>query len=66
MNPTSPDHEKRKPRERLLVVELSFSKQFLNLLKTQMELPPGTEHYGRSGAQPLGVHEVMEQVEKIL
>jgi 2-oxoglutarate ferredoxin oxidoreductase subunit alpha len=52
--------------ERLLIVELSYSKQFLNVLKTQMELPPGTVHYGRSGAQPLGVHEVIEQVEKLL
>jgi len=52
--------------ERLLVLELSFSKQFLNLLKIQMDLPPGTVHYGRSGAQPLGVGEVIEQVEKLL
>ncbi len=52
--------------ERLLIVELSYSKQFLNVLKTQMELPPGTVHYGRSGAQPLGVGEVVEQVEKLL
>jgi len=52
--------------KRLLIVELSYSKQFLNVLKTQMELPPGTVHYGRSGAQPLGVHELIEQVEKLL
>ena len=52
--------------KRLLVVELSFSKQFLNLLKAQLELPPGTVHYGRSGAKPLAVGEVIDQLKKIL
>ena len=53
------------PLEKLLVVELSYSKQFLNLLKIQMDLPPGTVHYGRSGARSLGIHEVMDQVKKL-
>jgi 2-oxoglutarate/2-oxoacid ferredoxin oxidoreductase subunit alpha len=53
------------PLRKLLVVELSYSRQFLNLLKTQMDLPEGTVHYGRSGARPLGIHEIMDQVRKL-
>jgi 2-oxoglutarate/2-oxoacid ferredoxin oxidoreductase subunit alpha len=52
--------------DKLLIVELSYSKQFLNVLKTQMDLPEDTTHYGRSGGQPLGVGEVVEQIEKLL
>ena len=51
--------------EHLLVVELSYSKQFLNLLKTQLDLPAGTAHYGRSGAKPFAVSEIIEQIRKI-
>lgn len=53
------------PLDKLLVIELSYSTQFLNLLKVQMELPPGVVHYGRSGARALGIHEVMDQVRKL-
>ncbi|MEA1997028.1 MAG: 2-oxoacid:acceptor oxidoreductase subunit alpha [Gemmatimonadota bacterium] len=52
--------------ESLLVVELSYSRQFLNLLKTQVDLPPDTQHYGRSGGQPLAVSELIEQIKKLL
>ncbi|MEA2064424.1 MAG: 2-oxoacid:acceptor oxidoreductase subunit alpha [Gemmatimonadota bacterium] len=51
--------------ERLLVVELSYSRQFLQVLESQMDLPPGTVHYGRSGGQPLGIGEVVEQLEAL-
>jgi 2-oxoglutarate/2-oxoacid ferredoxin oxidoreductase subunit alpha len=51
--------------DRLLVVELSYSRQFLNLLKFQTDLPAGTVHFGRSGARPLGVGEVVEQARKL-
>ncbi len=51
---------------RLLVVELSFSRQFLQLLMSQLELPPGAEHYGRSGGKPLTVEELEQQVRKLL
>ncbi|HUU28637.1 MAG TPA: 2-oxoacid:acceptor oxidoreductase subunit alpha [archaeon] len=52
--------------ERLLVVELSYSRQFLNFLKTQIDLPAGTAHYSRSGAKPLAVTEVIEQIKKLI
>jgi 2-oxoglutarate ferredoxin oxidoreductase subunit alpha len=52
--------------EHLLIVELSYSKQFLNLLKTQIDLPPGTTHYGRSGARPFAVSEMVEQISRLL
>jgi 2-oxoglutarate ferredoxin oxidoreductase subunit alpha len=52
--------------EHLLIVELSYSKQFLNLLKTQIDLPSGTTHYGRSGARPFAVSEMVEQIGKLL
>ena len=52
--------------DHLLVVELSYSRQFLNLLKIQLDLPAGTTHYGRSGAKPLAVSEMVEQISKLL
>ncbi len=52
--------------DKLLVVELSYSKQFLNLLKAQLDLPDGTLHYGRSGGRPLAVYEMVEQLRKLL
>lgn len=51
--------------DKLLVVELSFSKQFLNLLKIQLDLPAGTVHYGRSGGRPLAVSEMEDQIRKL-
>jgi len=53
------------PLKKLLVVEISYSGQFLNLLRTQMDLPEGTVHYGRSGARYLGIHEIMDQVRRL-
>ncbi|MBW7995987.1 MAG: 2-oxoacid:acceptor oxidoreductase subunit alpha [Candidatus Glassbacteria bacterium] len=52
--------------DKLLVVELSYSKQFLNLLKIQLDLPAGTVHYGRSGGKPLAIYEMLEQIGKLL
>lgn len=51
--------------ERLLVVELNYSAQFLNLLRTQVDLPAGTVHYGRSGGKPLVASEVIEEIRKL-
>ncbi|MBN2288814.1 MAG: 2-oxoacid:acceptor oxidoreductase subunit alpha [Candidatus Glassbacteria bacterium] len=52
--------------ERVLIIELAYSRQFYKVLQTQMELPPGIVHYGRSGGQPLGIGEVVEEIEKLL
>ena len=52
--------------DHLLIVELSYSKQFLNLLKIQTDLPPGTIHYGRSGARPFAVSEMVEEISRLL
>ena len=50
--------------DKLLVVELSYSKQFLNLLKIQVDLPANTLHYGRSGGKPFSLTEMLEQIRK--
>ena len=55
-----------KSLDKLLVVELSYSKQFLNCLKTQLDLPAGTQHYGRSGGNAFSYHEIIEQIRKLL
>jgi len=55
-----------KSLEKLLVVELSYSKQFLNCLKTQLDLPAGTTHYGRSGAIAFSVSEILQQIRNLL
>jgi 2-oxoglutarate ferredoxin oxidoreductase subunit alpha len=48
----------------ILIVELSFSKQFYQYLRTAVDLPRNrTTVFSRSGAKPLGVSEVMRQVE---
>jgi 2-oxoglutarate/2-oxoacid ferredoxin oxidoreductase subunit alpha len=59
---TNQVYEFFKSLDKLLVVELSYSKQFLNLLKIQLDLPVGTAHFGRSGGKPLAVYEVVDQI----
>ena len=49
--------------DELLVLELSYSKQFYNYLRTQVDLPKNRTHvYARSGGSALRVSEVIEQV----
>jgi len=49
----------------LLVVELSFSAQFHQLLRTQIDLPRAKTHvYARSGGKALGVTEIIDQVRR--
>ena len=45
----------------LLVIELSYSKQFYQYLRTQVDLPKNTRVYARSGGKNLGVNEIIEQ-----
>ncbi len=45
----------------LLVVELSYSAQFYQYLRTQVDLPKKTRVYARSGGKALGVTEIIEQ-----
>ncbi|HEX9162397.1 MAG TPA: 2-oxoacid:acceptor oxidoreductase subunit alpha [Thermoanaerobaculia bacterium] len=45
----------------LLVIELSYSKQFYQYLRTQVDLPKKTRVYARSGGKALGVSEIIEQ-----
>ncbi|HEU4522785.1 MAG TPA: 2-oxoacid:acceptor oxidoreductase subunit alpha [Thermoanaerobaculia bacterium] len=48
--------------DQILVVELSYSKQFYRYLKTEIELPrERTSVYARSGAKPLSISEVMRE-----
>jgi 2-oxoglutarate ferredoxin oxidoreductase subunit alpha len=46
----------------LLVVELSYSKQFYQYLRTQLDLPKNTRVYARSGGKAIAVSEIIEQV----
>ena len=49
--------------DELVVMELSYSKQFYNYLRTQVDLPKNRTHvYARSGGSALRVSEVIEQV----
>jgi 2-oxoglutarate ferredoxin oxidoreductase subunit alpha len=49
--------------DELVVMELSFSKQFYNYLRTQVDLPKNRTHvYARSGGSSLRVCEVIDQV----
>ncbi|HVS33071.1 MAG TPA: 2-oxoacid:acceptor oxidoreductase subunit alpha [Thermoanaerobaculia bacterium] len=50
----------------LLVVELSYSAQFYQYLRTQIDLPKSTHVFARSGGKSLGVHEIIEQVARAL
>ena len=52
--------------EQSIVIELSFAKQFLNVLKVQMDLPANVVHYGRVGVKPLGAGEIIHQVKALL
>lgn len=48
----------------ITVLELSYSKQFYQYLRTEIDLPKAkTRVYARSGGTPLSVSEVMTQVE---
>jgi len=49
--------------EQLVVLELSYSKQFYTYLRTQVDLPKNRTHvYARSGGSALRVSEVLHQV----
>jgi len=51
--------------DELVVMELSYSKQFYNYLRTQVDLPKNRTHvYARSGGSALRVSEVIEQVKR--
>jgi 2-oxoglutarate ferredoxin oxidoreductase subunit alpha len=51
--------------DELLVMELSYSKQFYSYLRTQVDLPKNRTHvYARSGGSALRVCEVIDQVKK--
>jgi 2-oxoglutarate ferredoxin oxidoreductase subunit alpha len=53
--------------DQLLVVELSYSKQFYQYLRTQLDLPRGKTHVlARSGGKPLAVSEVIATVRRLL
>ena len=52
--------------EKSIIIELSFAKQFYNVVKVQMDLPDNLVHYGRVGVKPLGAEEIIEQVKAIL
>ncbi len=45
----------------LLVIELSYSAQFYQYLRTQVDLPKKTRVYARSGGKALGVGEIIER-----
>ena len=49
----------------LLVLELSYSAQFYQYLRTQVDLPKSTKVFARSGGKSLGVHEIIEQVARV-
>ncbi|MFZ2493613.1 MAG: 2-oxoacid:acceptor oxidoreductase subunit alpha [Thermoanaerobaculia bacterium] len=52
--------------KQLLVVELSFAQQFYKYLRTEIDLPRGTNVYARSGGKNLTVTEVVIEAERIL
>jgi 2-oxoglutarate/2-oxoacid ferredoxin oxidoreductase subunit alpha len=53
--------------DQLLLVELSYSKQFYQYLRTQLDLPRGKTHVlARSGGKPLAVSEVIATVRRLL
>lgn len=48
----------------VLIVELSYSRQFQQYLRTQLDLPrERTSFFARSGGKPLGVSELIRQIE---
>ncbi|HUP46379.1 MAG TPA: 2-oxoacid:acceptor oxidoreductase subunit alpha [Thermoanaerobaculia bacterium] len=47
----------------ILVMELSYSKQFYRYLKTEIDLPRETQVYARSGGKLLSVSEIVKQAE---
>jgi|AMFO01.1.fsa_nt_gi 2-oxoacid:acceptor oxidoreductase, alpha subunit len=50
-----------------IVIELSYSAQFYKYLRTFLELPEGRTHiFKRSGGKNLTVHEVEEEIRKVL
>jgi len=52
---------------KVLVIELSFAKQFYQYLRTQVDLPKSrTEVYARSGGKSLSVSEVASEVRRLL
>lgn len=54
------------PLKKVIVVELSFSGQFLKYLKSHFCLPDNTVLYKRSGVKPLTVEEVMNAVKEAI
>jgi 2-oxoglutarate ferredoxin oxidoreductase subunit alpha len=53
--------------EQILIVELSYSEQFRQYLRTQLDLPRGkTQVLARSGGKSLGVSEVLVAVRQLL
>ena len=53
--------------ERVLVIELSYSAQFHQYLRSQIDLPRSkTSVFARSGGKPLSVSEVIGAVKQLL
>ena len=52
--------------DQILIVELSFSAQFEQYLRTQVDLPKGRTHLlARSGGKPLGTTEIIAKIEAL-
>ena len=54
------------PVKTLLVVEMSYSSQFLKYLRTFIDLPKNVIHHKRSGGAPFTVGEIYEQIEEAM
>jgi len=50
--------------KKVIVIELSYSHQFLNYLRAHLDLPDKVVHYKRSGGMPLSVGEVYDEILK--
>ena len=52
--------------DQLLVVEMSYSGQFMHYLRAQVRLPARTTHYKRAGGRPFTVTEIREWLEPLV
>jgi 2-oxoglutarate ferredoxin oxidoreductase subunit alpha len=54
-----------KSTEKLLVIEMNYSGQFYHFLRSQVDLPRGTEIYARAGGQPFRRKELAGPITEI-
>jgi len=52
------------PLRKLIVVEMSYSGQFLKHLRAHLELPDEVVSLNRSGGKPFAVNEILERIEQ--